>query len=130
MEKHSFYKFHSIFEAQLKAYFFHKGGKKYDPTGSAKRGPPTDYYLIKIIICFSITIRYFYGGSLIDIMILHGVSFISVFKSTWVVVGCVNSFIELEIFFPRHENQTYISNIFKEMSGAYFDNVIGDINGL
>ena len=75
-------------------------------------------------------IRFFAGGSPIDIMLNHGVGFCTVFSSIWGVVDCVNSCDVLKFDFPNHEEQQTISDGFKQMSGASFSNVVGAIDGI
>ena len=63
-------------------------------------------------------------------MILHVVSFTSLFKYMWGVLECVKNCNELDISLPGHKDQKLIYNGLKEMSEAYFDNFIGAIDGL
>ena len=60
---------------------------------------------------------------------MHGACFTSVFKLMWRLVEYVNNCNELEIYFPFHEDQEFISNGSKEIIGASFDNFINAIDG-
>ena len=122
MNKASFYKLHSILKPRLDAIFFPKNGGKKDPKDSP--------YLISTKLRMSIAIRYFAGGCPYDIMLTHGVSYTSIYRSVWGVVDAVNSTKELEFSFPSHAEQRKNAAGFYEMSGAMFNNVIGALDGL
>ena len=79
MSKESFYLLHDILQPYLMDHFF--------PEGGGKRDPLTNPYLIKTETRLAIAIRYFAGGSPLDIMLTHGVSFASVFSSVWGVIS-------------------------------------------
>ena len=87
-------------------------------------------YLIDTKLRLSIAIRYFAGASVYDLLLIHGVSFKSVFVSIWGVVDCVNKCEQLAFHFPTLDEQVEIAEGFKEKSGAKFDNVIGAIDGI
>ena len=63
----SFNPLHNILLPQLNKHFFPKGGGKRDPTKHS--------YLICTKIRLSIALRFFAGGSPLDIMLTYGVSF-------------------------------------------------------
>jgi hypothetical protein len=75
-------------------------------------------------------LRYFAGGSVYDIMQVHGVSLQSVYDSVWGVVDVINNTPELAFHFPSKEQQQEIAAGFCARSGAGFDNVVGAIDGL
>ena len=106
----------------LSEHFFPKEG--------GTRDPKTNKYLIKTDMRLAIALRYFAGGSPLDIMLIHGVSFSSVFTSVWGVVDCVNKCKELDLKFPTKEEQIEISYGYKQKSGALFDCVVGAIDGI
>ena len=122
MKKLTFYKLHSLLQPLLLRQFFPKRG--------GNRHPRKNSYLINTEIRLSIALRYFAGGSPLDIMMVHGVSFTSVFSSVWGVVDVVNSCTKLSFEFPSHEDQTIIANDFSQRSGANFGNVVGEIDGI
>ena len=122
MSRNSFYVLHDILQPYLLEHFF--------PSGGGTRDPKTDPYLIKTEMRLAIALCYFAGGSPLDIMLIHGVSFTSVFTSVWGVVDCVNKCKELELKFPSKEEQLEISYGYKQKSGALFDCVIGAIDGI
>ena len=119
MRKATFYRLHTILESDLKKHFFPKEG--------GKRSPGKSTYLINTKMRLSMALRFFAGGSPLDIMLNHGVSFSSVFTSVWGVVDCVNRSEALRFQFPSTNEQELICNGFKSMSGASFANVIGVI---
>ena len=122
MDKDTFYVLHEILEPHLQDHFF--------PAKGGKRDPKKNSYLIKTEIRLAVAIRYFAGGSPLDIMLIHGVSFYSVFSSVWGVVDCVNKCTELDFNFPTKEEQLEISYGYKQKSGALFEHVIGAIDGI
>ena len=63
-------------------------------------------------------------------MIIHGVSYISVFNAVWGIVDVVNNSPLLKITFPTHEEQEEIALGFSTMSGADFDKVILALDGI
>ena len=63
-------------------------------------------------------------------MLTHGISHTSVYSSVWGVVDCVNRNTNLHFDFPGNTEQHAISEGFKLMSGARFDNVVGCIDGM
>jgi hypothetical protein len=87
--------------------------------------------IISTKIRLSIALGYFAGGSIYDIMLVHGVSFQSVYNSVWgVVVDVINNTPELDFHFPSKEQQREIAAGFCAWSGAGFDDVVGAIGGL
>ena len=104
MNKNTFYHLHSILKPLLDSHFFPKGG--------GKRAVGKTSYLINTKIRLSMALRFFGGGSLLDIMVTHGVSFASVFTSVWGVVDSVNKCQQLRFNFPSHAEQEEISDGF------------------
>eukprot|EP00957_Ditylum_brightwellii_P121339 9253279-Ditylum_brightwellii.AAC.1 len=82
MKKKNFYKLHSVLEPYLCCCFSSKDGGIQDPNSCS--------YVIKTETRLSIAVCYFAGGSPLDIILTHGVSFASVYNSVWGVVDCVN----------------------------------------
>ena len=122
MSRDSFYVLHDILEPSLQKQFF--------PSDGGTRDPSSDPLLIKTDMRLAIAIRCFAGGSPLDIVVSHGVSFFSVFTSVWGVVDCINKCKDLEFHFPTKEEQLDISHGYKEKSGALFPCVIGAIDGI
>jgi hypothetical protein len=63
---------------------------KFLPGVGGKRGHHSRY-IISLKIHLSIALCYFAGRSVYDIMLVHGVSLVSVYVSVWGVVDAVNS---------------------------------------
>ncbi|KAL7476180.1 hypothetical protein ACHAW6_002057 [Cyclotella cf. meneghiniana] len=83
----------------------------------------------------SAVIRYYAGGSPLDVMLTHGMSRQSVYKSVWGVTDAVNKTKQLSCNingaeFPSHEEQEEISMGFNLMSTADFDQVCLTIDGM
>ena len=101
MDKQSFYRLHTILKPDLDKQFF--------PRNGGSRDPEKNKYLINTKLRLSMAIRYFTGGSPLDIMLTHGVSFTSVFVSVWGIVDAVNASEKLKFKFPDFEEQRSIS---------------------
>ena len=83
----------------------------------------------------SAAIRYFAGGSPLDIMLTHGISRQSVYCSVWGTTDAVNttshlSFNEHGAQFPSHEEQEEIAEGFKLKSKAGFDKICLTVDGM
>ena len=76
-------------------------------------------------------LRYFAGGSVYDIALVHGVAYTEVFKSLWKVVNAVNKCKELEIKFPDNwDGQRGIAAQFLKKSKAGFGTCVGAVDGI
>ena len=122
MEKQSFYRLHGLLREDLEKKFF--------PTSWGGRDIRDSPYLILTEMRLSLAIRFFAGADPYDLMITHGVSYISVFYAVWGVVDVINNSPHFNITFPSHQEQKKIARGFKQMSGANFDTVIGAIDGI
>lgn len=87
-------------------------------------------YYLSTDIRLSITLHYFSGGDPYDLMLSHGMSHASIYKSSWGVIDCINECSELSFHFPTFDEQREISNGFMLKSGAEFENIIGVIDGM
>ena len=97
MSRDSFYVLHDILKPYLFEHFFPKGG--------GKRDPKTDKYLIKTEMRLAIALRYFAGGSPLDIMLIHGVSFSSVFHQFGVLLIVSTNVKSLSYNFLQKKNK-------------------------
>ena len=122
MEKESFFHLHSMLRKDLEKQFF--------PAGGGSRDIRRSSYLIRTEMRLSMAIRFFAGGDPYDIMVIHGVSYMSVFNAVWGIVDVVNNSPLLKITFPTHEEQEEIALGFSTMSGADFDKVILALDGI
>ena len=59
-----------------------------------------------------------------------GISYKSALKMFWGFVECFINLKELGLYFPRHEWESFILNLFKEIIRGSFVNIIGDIDGI
>lgn len=76
-------------------------------------------------------LRYFAGGSVYDLAIMHGISCTEVYRSVWRVVDAVNSAESLKIEFPHdHDKQRELALGFRSRSSADFDCCVAAIDGL
>ena len=76
-------------------------------------------------------IRYFAGGSPIDIALVHGVNHLEVFKSCWAGVDAVHMCKDLDILFTSdHNAQQQIAADFAEHSVAGFRTYCSTIDGI
>lgn len=75
-------------------------------------------------------IRYFAGGSVYDISLVHGVCVRKVYYSVWIIVDAVNTTPELAIEFPDYTKQQQIAARNCAKSQASFPGVTGFIDGM
>lgn len=122
MDLRAFYKLHALLLPHLNAKFY--------PGGGGTRDPIQDPYIIDTKVRLSIALRYFAGGSVHDLKVIHGVSAKSSYHSIWGVVDTVNSVSSLAFHFPTHAEQRRIAAGFRCLSGAKFNKVVGAIDGL
>ena len=90
---------------------------------------------IPTLLRLSAALRFFAGGAVYDIMLTHGLSKSSVYKSIYGVVNVVNrekslSFNHNGAEFPTHDEQRAIASGFHAKSGADFDKIIMTIDGM
>jgi hypothetical protein len=62
-------------------------------------------YCIKTEIRLSLALRLFWGACPYDLIVSHGVCYMSVFYSIWGVVDVVNRNPHLKIIFPDYQEQ-------------------------
>jgi hypothetical protein len=122
MTKTSFESLYDILRPRLDAEFL--------PSGQGGERVHDSSYYMSTKIHLSIALRYFVGGSVYDIMQVHGVDLQSVYDSVWGVVDVINNTPELAFHFPSKDQQQVIAADFCAQSGASFDNVVGAIDGL
>ena len=96
-------------------------------------GPPNGDIPTKLRL--SAALRYFAGGSVYDIILTHGMSRSSIYKSIYGVVNVVNAspsfaFNQGGASFPLHEEQREIAAGFHVMSGADLDKIILALDGM
>lgn len=76
-------------------------------------------------------IRYFAGGSMLDLITVYGVSLSAIETSIKAVVQSVNDHPDFSISFPtNHDTQRKIADDFKSKSEASFDCCVGAIDGI
>jgi hypothetical protein len=87
--------------------------------------------IIPVALELRIALRYFAGGSPLDFIGSHGMSFTSIWNSIWRIVDVINECEQLRIRFPEdHSIQRQIAAGFKEKSNVGFDNCVRAIDGL
>ena len=108
MDKDTFYVLHEILEPHLQDHFF--------PAKGGSRDPKKDSYLIKTEIRLAVAIRYFAGGSPLDIMLIHGVSFYSVFLLFGELLIVLTNVLNLiSIFLLKKSNLKFLTVINKRV---------------
>ena len=76
-------------------------------------------------------LRYFAGGSYLDITLSHGIGKTDLYRSIWVVVHATNASTPLQFSFPTTSAQCEsIASEFSHRSKAGFRNCIGCIDGM
>ena len=86
---------------------------------------------ISISVRLACALRYFAGGSPLDLMTTFQIGFRSVLYSVWFVVQAIHNLRELDIAYPTsHAEQQTIAEGFKNVSAAQFDCCAGAIDGV
>ena len=86
---------------------------------------------IRLEICLAAALRYFAGGSYLDITISHGIGKTDVYCSIWVVVHATNRCPCLQFRFPATAVECQeIAVVFTFRSKVGFDNCVGCIDGM
>ena len=117
MTAESFWKLHCVLHLHLK------------DTKPCTGGAPNGF--ISSAVCLSIALCWFAGGSVYDIMLVHGVSYVEIYKSVWKVVDDVNETVSLDIKFPKnHEIQKKIARGFQAKSQVDFLACVGALDGI
>ena len=83
----------------------------------------------------SAALRFYAGGSPLDIMLTHGISRQSVYRSVWGTTDAINatpslSFNQNNAEFPSHDEQVEIAEGFKLRSRAGFDKICLAVDGM
>lgn len=95
---------------------------------------PAPFYCngpVELDVRMAVALRWFAGGSYLDIIISHGVSKSIVYDSIWAVVEAVNKCKELDLKFPSTPDECEaIASEFVQRSMAGFSNCVGCIDGL
>ena len=82
-------------------------------------------------IHLAVALRYFAGGSYLDISVSHGIGKTDVYRSVWAVVHAMNTCAPLQLCFPMTiEECKAMADEFSFRSKAGFDNCVGCINGM
>lgn len=84
---------------------------------------------VKNEVRLAIALRYFAGGSPLDIFPLYGVGCAEVYKSVWMIVDAVNLCPDLDFSFPAdHQKQIELADQFQTKSRAFIDCCVGAID--
>ena len=79
----------------------------------------------------AVALRYFTGGSCLDISVSHGIRKTDVYRSVWAVVHATNTCAPLQFCFPMTiEECKAMADEFSFRSKAGFDNCVGCIDGM
>jgi len=125
MDEAAFWLLHQMLAPSLKKICRGPGNPKKKTKINARNG------IIPTSTRLSIALRYFAGGSVYDIKVVHRVSSTEVFRSVWRVLDAVNQHPGLAIQFPvDHDEQHKIAAGFKTKSQAGLDCCAGCIDGV
>lgn len=124
MNPSQFSELHERLHDQLKEQFPTKRVRGKTPNGT-----------IHTKLRLSAAIRFYAGGSPLDIMLSHGLSRQSVYKSVWGTTDAINQTKGLAFNldgaeFPSHEEQEEIAWGFKARSKAGFDKIVLAVDGM
>ena len=81
----------------------------------------------------SMVLRYFAGGSPIDISAMHDVSIIDVYKSVWIIIKRGNESQDTSIlisFLTSHAMQHHLAREFQMLGNAGFEEIVGATDGI
>ena len=85
-----------------------------EPTRRAKKYDGAKNGIIPKTSRLSMALRWFAGGAIWDIEIVHGVSVSEVYESIWIIVEAVNACSSLRLEFPQtHEKQEEAARAFQ-----------------
>jgi hypothetical protein len=125
MSPETFYDLHLLLLPSLRYNRFPAIGSPQNNMNGARNG------LVPSTIRLAAALRYFAGGSVYDLAVMHRISCTEVYRSIWRVVDAVNSCDKLKIEFPTdHLKQKELANGFASRSSAGFDSCIAAIDGL
>jgi hypothetical protein len=129
MKRESFFQLFRLLEPHMVT-----GSRKRPSSGKKRRSKKYDGATNGIIpktSRLSIALRWFAGGSVWDIAIVHGVSVSAVYESIWIIVHAVNVCSSLRLQFPHtHQKQREAAQEFKKISKAGFGVCVGAIDGV
>lgn len=125
MSPDTFYNLHRVLFPYLRYNINPLQGSTKKNRNGARNG------LVPSTIRLAAALRYFAGGSVYDLAIMHGISCTEVYRSVWRVVDAVNSAESLRIEFPHdHDKQRQLALGFRSRSSADFDCCVAAIDGL
>ena len=131
MSESSFWQLHGIVQAEIAVEVenttvdaAHRKRQE-SPRKTAPNG------LISTSVRLAAALRYFAGGSPLDIALVFGICYKDVMKSVWAVVNAINKTPEFAILYPEcPDEQSKIAEGFKRRSTAGFDTCAGAIDGM
>ena len=131
MKRDSFFALFRVLVPHMKGS---KGSRKKSGTGPTRRERKYDGATNGIIpktSRLSMALRWFAGGSVWDIALVHGVSVSEVYESVWIIVDAVNACSSLRLQFPQtHEKQQEAAREFYKISKAGFETCVGALYGV
>ena len=94
-----------------------------------KKGSPNGR--IHLTVRLAVAIRFFAGGSSVDLLSIYGISRTEVNVSVTCVIAAIRNCPSLQIKFPTgHNEQMEIAKGFQELSDSKFSNCVGAIDGM
>lgn len=118
MSKQNFWALHSQLEPELQ-----------HTSGQTDRNLPNG--TITTVVRLAAALRYFAGGSALDIALVFGISHADAFNSVWIVVDAIHNTKDLDIKYPEsHSKQHKIAHGFQKRSSAQFYGCAGAIDGM
>ena len=131
MDYKAFMRLHELLKEGIKEYISSNNNRINDTT----RHDLPSFHIhngeIRLEIYLAVALRYFTGGSYLDITISHGIGKTDVYCSVWVVVHATNRCPCLKFRFPATAVECQeIAEDFTFRSKAGFDNCVGCIDGM
>ena len=126
-----FMRLHELFKAGIKEYISNNNNQINDTTRHELPSFHIHNGEIRSEICLAVALRYFTGGSYLDITISHRIGKTDIYHSIWAVVHATNRCPRLQFQFPATVAECQeIAVDFTFRSKAGLDNCVGCIDGM
>ena len=135
MDYQGFINLDNLLKDGIGEYIRNNNNRADQSTPSINNGEWTSFHIpngaISTQICLAADLRFFAGGSYLDIAISHGIGKTDVYRSVWSVVHATNISTALQFRFPTTlEECKSMATDFTFRSKAGFDNCVGCIDGM
>ena len=135
MDYQGFMNLHDLLKDRIREYIRNNNNRGDQSTPSINNDEQTSFHIpngaISTQIHLAAALRFFAGGSYLDIAISHGIGKTDVYRSVWSVVHATNISTALQFrFLTTLEECKSMATDFTFRSEAFFDNCVGCIDGM